>query len=203
MTSKRRRRGRPRLPGERNKSGRLIKPRDTTDHGSELLQAQRAILANWAFLAKTDDDTEEPQRGDPVMTSSALGALFTVGIIDQVQFDAGTRYGKLYAGVAGRVSPPAIVLDEDRAGKAPEDDAEREERRIKDEAAWKSAAAALNAVGRRAKDCVDNAAVFNRRPRFLESSTVRPSDARDALALGAGLEALAQALGMRKIRRAA
>jgi len=199
----RRRHGRPRLPGARTKSGRLIKPRDTTDHGSELLQAQRAILANWAFLAKTDDDTEEPQMGDKVMTSSALGALFTVGIIDQAQFDAGTRYGRLYAAVAGRVSPPAIVLNDDRAGKAPEDDAEREERRIRDEASWKAAAAALKAVGRRAKDQVDNAAVFNRRARFLESSVVRPSDARDALALGAGLEALVGAFGMRKAARAA
>lgn len=198
MTAKRRRR----LPGRKRRAalryttgksvGRIVAPRDN-DLGSELLQMQRTILS------RREDGTS----GDPVLTSHALGALLTVGIIDQVQHDAGQLYSKLYTAVVGRTSAPAMALDEDRAGRAPEDDADREAKRARDERSLRDAAAALGAVGRRAKDAVDNAAVFDRRPRFLVSDVVRPSDARDALALGAGLEALAMAFGMRKTGRRA
>jgi hypothetical protein len=198
LTAKRRRR----LPGRKRRAalryttgksvGRIVAPRDN-DLGSELLQMQRRALA-------TD---EHGNIGDMTMTSSALGALLTTGVITQEMHDAGMQYARLYAGVVGRVSPPAIVLDDDRAGRAPDDDAEREARRARDEALWRQAAETLKAVGSRAKTAVDNATVYNRRPRFLESDVVRPSDARDALALGAGLEALAQCFGMRKARRAA
>lgn len=189
----RRRPGRKRAPGPRSASGRLIKPRDLTDTGSELLQAQRAALV------RRDDGTT----GDPTMASHPLGALLASGAITQEQHDAGLAYARLYGAVAGRTSAKAAVLDDDRAGRAPDDDAAREERRKRDEALWREAAAVLAAVGSKAKTGVDNIAAHQRWPRFMLSDTVRQSDARIAMAIGAGLEALAGLFGMRKTRRAA
>lgn len=59
----------------------------------------------------------------------------------------------------------------------------------------------LAAVGSKAKTGVDNIAAHQRWPRFMLSDTVRQSDARIAMAIGAGLEALAGLFGMRKVRQ--
>jgi hypothetical protein len=135
------------------------------------------------------------------MASHPLTALFAAGAIDQAQMDAGLAYARLYGSIAGRTTAKAAVLDDDRQGRAPDDDATREERRKRDEALWREAAAVLGQVGRRAKDCVDNIAAHQRWPRFMVSDVVRQSDARNAMALGAGLEALAGHFGMRKARQ--
>lgn len=138
------------------------------------------------------------------MAAYPLGALLANGTIDQAMHDAGVKYAKLFSVLTGRrASPPAMVMDGDHAGRAPEDDAEAEARRVAGERAYRDAASALLACGSRAKTVVDNVAVYSRNPHWLISSSIRGSDARDALALGAGLEALAVALGMRKTRRAA
>lgn len=141
--------------------------------------------------------------GDPVKTSYPLGVLLGNGTIDGQQHDAGVRYARLYCQVAGRATPPAIILDDDRAGRAPEDDEQREKRRVADEQLLKDAASALHEVSSKAKSIVDNTAVYSRFPRWMFPVRPRVSDVREADALIAGLEALARAFGYRRDRRAA
>lgn len=201
MGSRRRRAGSKRQLGPRGKNGRLIRERDATDGGTPQIQQQRAWLAQRCVETpdpKTGKTRIEIQMGDMTKTTYPLGVLLTNGTVDQAQHDAGVRYARLYAAVAGRTAPPAVVLDDDRAGRAPEDSAEMEKRRIADEALLRAAAAALQAAGSRVKTVTDNVAVYGRMPRWMLPVRPRASDIREADALMAGLEALAVALGMRR-----
>lgn len=194
--TRRRRAGRKRTPGPRTASGRLVRERDD-DRGTEQIQSQRA------WLAQRIDDEGKITMADPVKCSYPLGVLLANGTIDGPQHDAGTRYAKLYAKAAGRVSPKSAVLDDDRAGRAPEDDEQRERRRMSDEAALRDAATELGRAGRHVKDHVDNVAVYNRTPRWMLPVRPRAGDIRDADALIEGLECLARVFGYRRERRAA
>lgn len=205
-----RKRGRTRMAGARTASGRHIPDpvvengRDDKGHPTTL--ARRQWLAQrWIEHTdpKTGRTTSEIIMGDVTLTYYPLGVLLTNGTVDRALHDAGVRYARLYCAVAGRVSPPAVVLDDDRAGRAPDDTEEREKQRIRDGAALKSAAAELGAAGRHVKDVVDNVAVYGRTPRWMLPVRPRAGDIRDADALIEGLECLARVFGYRRDRRAA
>ncbi len=112
--------------------------------------------------------------GDPALAGYPLGVLLARRVITQDQHDAGRHYAYLAGRVLGRTRPYRPDSGSGGSTELGEGALEAVEDR------WREAAAALLAAGRRAKDAVDNAALFERLPVAAELG-----------ALTAGLDALA------------
>ena len=119
------------------------------------------------------------------LASYPLGVLLARKIITQEMHNAGRDYGRLYRCVVGKHQRSAggdPIPDEVLRDMQSRFDVMRQ---------------ALKNAGRRSKDAVDNAAVYDRFPGWLFRKTIRPGDAREAEALCAGLYALALAFDRR------
>ena len=149
--------------------------RPVTDLGTPERQAQRIALVG----SPIDPRAEYP-----------LGVLLARGIIDQAMHDAGLKYGgavRAHVGRTGyRQAKGEQFINDDAAAAI--------------ETSWRSCCAALLNLGRRAKDAVDNAVVYERLPGWLMRDQPRPSDERERLALMLGLNALAEMLLQRRAR---
>ena len=119
------------------------------------------------------------------LASYPLGVLLARGAITQEMHNAGLDYGRLYRCVVGKRQRSAggdPIPDEVLRDLHSRFDVMRQ---------------ALKNAGRRSKDAVDNAAVYDRFPGWLFRKTIRPGDAREAEALCAGLYALELAFDRR------
>ncbi|MGQ0663800.1 MAG: hypothetical protein ACT4P2_09475 [Pseudomonadota bacterium] len=165
------------------KRGRPKNDRPARDSGTRELQRQRAQLV---------------AGGDSVLAGYPLGVLLARRIITQDQHNAGCRYAWLYGKATGRWDSAGLVWERLLgAGGASADAGETDDAALY--AKWKDATAALLAAGRRAKDGVDNLAVFNRLPAWIadeRGTSIRSSWTRERGATLAGLQALAKALGL-------
>ena len=120
------------------------------------------------------------------LASYPLGVLMARKIITLDMHNAGSNYSRLYRCVIGKFRAPS------GANPIPDDVAEEMQSR------FDVMREALKNAGRRSKDTVDNAAVFDRFPGWLFRKTIRPGDARDVEALCRGLYALEFAFGKRE-----
>ena len=119
------------------------------------------------------------------LASYPLGVLLARKIITQEMHNAGLDYGRLYRCVVGKHQRSAggdPIPDEVLRDMQSRFDVMRQ---------------ALKNAGRRSKDAVDNAAVYDRFPGWLFRKTIRPGDAREAEALCAGRYALELAFDRR------
>lgn len=115
-----------------------------------------------------------------------LGVLLARGLVTAEQHDAGCHYAYLAGRVLGRTKPY-------RAEAAGGGGAElTEAARASIERRWLEAVRLLLGAGRRAKDAVDNAAIFERLPGWLAREQPRPNDTAEQQALVAGLDVLAR-----------
>jgi hypothetical protein len=122
---------------------------------------------------------------DPALAEYPLGVLLARGILTPEQHDAGCHYAYLAGRVLGRTKPYRADLGGGGGEELGEGALAAVERR------WHEAVRALLDAGRRAKDAVDNVAIFERLPGWLVRSQPRLGDDRERLALVHGLEALA------------
>ena len=122
----------------------------------------------------------------PHLAEYPLGVLLARGLISAEQHDAGCHYAYLAGRVLGRTKPY-------RADAAGSGGAELTEAALASvERRWLQAVRMLFDAGRRAKDAVDNVAIFERLPGWLAREQPRPGDAAEQQALVAGLESLAR-----------
>ncbi len=176
------RRGRKRKEGNRTKSGRLILPGPMKDNGTEEMQKRRQILAGG---------------GDQTLTSTFLGTMLANNRITRSEYDAGCRYAWLYGVLFGRTSAAAAAYGQTIGGR------EHDEQWLADrQREYTEIARRLLGAGRRVKDAVDNAAIYDRWPRWAGAAvriarptTIRPSDIAQRNECEAGLILLAQVLG--------
>ena len=149
----------------RRKATRRTEP----DRGTPEAQARRYALIGTA---------------DPALAEYPLGVLLARGVITGEQHDAGCHYAYLAGRVLGRTKP--YRADQGGSGAALNEVAiDAIERR------WHQAVRTLLDAGRRAKDEVDNVALFERLPSWVGAESPRLGDARSCEELVAGLEALA------------
>tara|TARA_R110002020_G_scaffold73197_4_gene187666 strand:- start:325 stop:819 length:495 start_codon:yes stop_codon:yes gene_type:complete len=123
--------------------------------------------------------------GPQELASYPLGVLFARKIITQEQHNAGLDYSRLHRAVIGKHQRSA------GGDPIPDDVLEGMQRR------FDVMRAALKSSGRRSKDAVDNAAVYDRFPGWLFRKTIRDGDSKQADALCQGLHALERAFGER------
>ena len=122
---------------------------------------------------------------DPALAEYPLGVLLARGILTPEQHDAGCHYAYLAGRVLGRTKPYRADLGGGGGEALTEGALAAVERR------WHDAVRALLDAGRRAKDAVDNAAMFERVPGWLLRQQPRLGDDIDRRALLSGLDALA------------
>ena len=159
---------------------RRRKPRRLPDRGTPEAQARKRELVG---------------AGDPALAEYPLGVLLARGLISPAQHDAGRHYAYLAGRVLGRTRPYRPDAGSGGAELGDGALAAVEDR-------WRAAVAALLTAGRRAKDAVDNVALFERMPPRLLRREPRVGDALEHAALAAGLDALAAWRGGRRAIRA-
>jgi len=98
--------------------------------------------------------------GDPALAGYPLGVLLARGLIDRDQHDAGVYYAYLAGRILGKIHPGPVG---NGYYNPHGDDAAQEII----EPLWRDACKSLMGVSRRAKDAVDNVAVYQRLPAFL------------------------------------
>jgi hypothetical protein len=167
-------RGRPRKPGPRTKSGRLsraYKAPELRDKRTPEFCAKRAYLINWA---------------DPQLAATVSGILFANGHLTMAQRDAGENYANLHRLAFGNQWGHACVLD-DSSGRSISDERLVKLRRILD---------AMHAyLTPEQRQAIADVAVFGWLPQGFFTARLRlrllPEDEREREALLSGLDALA------------
>ena len=170
----------PGRDGKKRKSRRKHARVPRIDHGTPELQQKRIGLVGQGDLTKSDH---------------VLGILLERGIITQGQYRAGQRYKYLMrVGVdRGALAPgdgnSATMLTADERSMAEAKITQR----------WHEATDVLLRAGRRAKDAVENVAVFDRMPRWTRRMIGQPDgphlgegEQREMLALILGLQRLVE-----------
>jgi hypothetical protein len=117
--------------------------------------------------------------GDPTLAAYPVGVLLARGFATRDMHDAATYYAYIAGRILGKIHPGPVA----HGFYNPHGDDKAQEII---EPLWRDACAALMGVSRRAKDAVDNVAVYQRYPAFLWCDH-RPVDPQ----LIAGLDALA------------
>lgn len=156
------------------------RPKQQYDEGTPELRAKREAIVG--------------RDGDPSKSTNPLEAMMTRGYITLEQCSAGRRYGWLYQKALGRKldgdptrSDPTVCGEAATCPKCEDCSA------LKIANAWRRAHAAL--PDRRAKDELENAAVYQRWPRWflVQAGRIivhRPSDTSARNALTRALDAL-------------
>lgn len=150
--------------------GRPRTARPKVDRGTPELRAKRQAMVGGA---------------DPVLAEHPLGILYARDILDADQYRAGLRYAFLFGKVYGRTTAATGEMERLSGGDAGPDLSDRDAERY--EADLRRARTCLLAVGRAAKDAVDNAAVYERLPAWLFRGRPAPGARRP---LVEGLRAL-------------
>lgn len=160
------------------KRGRPRVERPPVDYGTDELRVKRLALVG--------------PNGDPALAEYPLGILFSRGIIDQDQRNAGDSFANLYAKAQGRMR----LLGFD-TGNGDMD----EKTLAKIEEKYTDCRKLLLRQGRRCFDETVNVCVYRRLPAWLKPFRyTRRGWERDRIELLAGLDLLAAALVGRKAR---
>ncbi len=191
------RRGPKRRPGKRYPCGKLIPPA-TRPLGPTLDLVAKRISRFVIAGAKPEKDLR--------LAESWLGCLYAADVIDESQYDAGTKYHGLYKTLFPQGFPGSsldIDMIVDGQPFDPIDDT-----RLEDiELAWAATERILTALGRRTHDLIKNLCVYGRFQRFIDVMSPRTkegwkADVEDKTRVIEGLEALVRAYGLR-MRKAA
>jgi len=186
------RRGRKRKIGDRHPgSGRLVQPKRADDPGPEKVQAIRH------YLSGSSDHSKIP-------LSCPLDVLLAQGAISEDQHKAGSDYAQLrlvQAKIAG-LDPHPGASDLARGDRSTPDLVERPRDLARGATLQLIHQALFRTLPRRARDLLENVALYQRYPAFLDGDQhgllVRPSFFRDIQLLLDALDCVHRVLGQQR-----